>query len=72
MIMNKVHLADKLNNIQIDFNLVYFDVPSLFTQVPVDVLPEYLVDTVDNLDLHVSNSVFLELIKLCRKTMISI
>lgn len=68
-IKNNVDLVDKLNSLQVtnDFKLVSFDVKSLFTKVPVDDLLVFLSESLDDLSLPVTNSVFLDLIKLCIK-----
>ena len=68
-IKNNEDLVDKLQHLDVDFDfrMVSFDVTSLFTKVPVDDLLDFLLPKLDDLDLPVSNSVFIELIKLCVK-----
>ena len=62
-------MIEKLNSLSIDydFKLVSFGINSLFTNVPVYDLLDYLKGSLENITLPVSQHVFIELLKLCIK-----
>ena len=67
-IVNTVDFINKLHNVNLNNKImISFDVDSLFTSVPVQECIDLLSNELSrlNLDLPVSNSVFIKLIQLC-------
>ena len=68
-VKNNVDFINKLTslNLNFDFNMVSFDVVSLFTKVPVDDLLEYLEEELERHDIPLSVENLISLIRLCIK-----
>ncbi|XP_069941993.1 uncharacterized protein [Cherax quadricarinatus] len=66
-VKNNIDLVDKLSSLTDlnDFNMVSFDVTSLFTKVPVDDLLSFLSEELVNYDLPLPVPTIIKLIKLC-------
>ena len=66
---NNSDLINKLNNAQpnYSFKLISYDIVSLFTNIPIDDLLEFLTDELDKHELPLPTYNFIELIKLCVK-----
>jgi hypothetical protein len=64
-ILNSLDFINKIKFPSYPFKLVSFDVTSLFTNVPVDEVLDFLRMKLVNASLPVSLDVLLELIKLC-------
>ena len=68
-VKNNVDFTNKLNslNLNFDFNMVSFDIVSLFTKVPVDDLLEFLEEELENYDIPLTAGNLTNLIRLCIK-----
>ena len=65
-IRNSCDLVEKLKSVrQSNFQLISFDVNSLFTKVPVHDLLEFLREILENYDLPVDSDICIKLIELC-------
>ena len=66
-IKNNTDLIDRLNDVSVpyEFKLVRFDVTSLFTEVPLFDLLNFLSHELDNCNLPVNKTDLITLIKLC-------
>ena len=68
-VKNNVDFVEKLSRLDINFpfQMVSFDVTSLFTKVPVDDLLRFLSEELINYNLSLPGDLIIELIKLCIK-----
>ena len=64
-VKNSQHFIEKAIKEPTNVKLISFDVTSLFTKVPIDLLLEYLKTEVTKLNIQIESHVFLKLIELC-------